>query len=99
LIESTLHLRGYNVKNEIKKKHSLFLPIPSCPRVVGVAYWRKHCGKMAISDKAMVSDKDFAFLLLENYWESWKLNMHRNTQQKWHMTKAQTKRGKGKQLG
>jgi len=59
----------------------LFLPICSCPfvfanlflsQVVGVAYWRKHCGKMTIHEMATVSDEAFALLsLLENYWDSW----------------------------
>ena len=40
-------------------------------RVVGVAYWRKHCAKMTIRDMATISDEAFALLLLENYWESW----------------------------
>ena len=40
-------------------------------RVVGVAYWRKHCSKMTIREMATISDEAFALLLLENYWESW----------------------------
>jgi len=39
--------------------------------VVGVAFWRKNSAKMPISEMATVSDKAFALLLLENYWDTW----------------------------
>jgi len=38
---------------------------------VGVAYWRKHCGKLGIRGMATILDGAFALLFLENYWESW----------------------------
>ena len=40
-------------------------------RVVGMAFWRKHCAKMPISEMATVSDEAFTLLLLENYWDQW----------------------------
>jgi len=38
---------------------------------VGVAFWRKHCAKLPISEMVTVSDEAFTLLLLENYWEGW----------------------------
>jgi len=54
------------------KEETFFVFVDSfLSRVVGVAYWRKHCAKMTILDMAMILDEAFAQLLLENYWESW----------------------------
>jgi len=40
-------------------------------RVVGMAFWRKHCAKLPISEMATISDEAFTLLLLENYWDQW----------------------------
>ena len=67
-------------------------------RVVGVAYWRKHCAKMTIRDMATISDEAFALLLLENYWESWSTKNVEEYKTEVSFDES-TNQKKGKQLG
>jgi len=36
-----------------------------------VSTWKDGCTKMKVSDMATASDEAFAYLLIENYWDSW----------------------------
>jgi len=51
-------------------------------KIVGVAFWRKHCAKLLINEMATVLDEAFALHLLENYWEGWSTKNWRNTKVK-----------------
>ena len=68
-------------------------------RVVGVAYWRKHCAKMTIRDMATILDEAFALLLLENYWESWSTKNVEEYKTEVSFDESTNQKRKGKQLG
>jgi len=40
-------------------------------KVVGVNSWTDDCTKKRVSEMATVSDEAFAYLLIENYWDTW----------------------------
>ena len=40
-------------------------------KVVGSTTWRDGCIKWKVSEKSMVSDEAFTYLLIENYWDNW----------------------------
>jgi len=40
-------------------------------RIVGISVWREGCQKTKVSQMATASDEAFAYLLVENYWDSW----------------------------
>jgi len=67
-------------------------------QVVGVAYWRKHCGKW----QSVTWQQLWMRLLLSSCWKTTgragQLRIWRNTEQKWHMMKAQSKRRRENQV-
>jgi len=68
-------------------------------RVVGVAYWRKHCGKMTICDMATILMKLLPYFCWKTIGRAGLLKMLRSTKQKSLLMRAKTKKRKGKQLG
>jgi len=83
-----------------RDKEEIFLVFANSfsSQVVGVVSWRKNCVKMAISGMVTISDEAFVLLLLENYRENWSTkNVEEYKAEKWHMTKPQIKRKRGKQ--
>jgi len=66
---------------------------------VGVAYWRKNCGKMTISDMAIVLNEASALLLLVNYWESWSTKNVEECKMEVPYSESINQKRKGKQPG
>jgi len=59
-------------------------------RVVGISVWREGCQKTKVSQMTTASDEAFAYLLVENYWDSWsKLDLSNSEfgTQSWMMMK------------
>ena len=68
-------------------------------RVVGMAFWRKHCAKLPISEMATVPDEAFTLLLLENYWEQWSTKNLDEYKSEVTIDETTNQKKKGKQHG